>query len=195
MGHSSVAGRSMIREMARCLRPINGALRAHFSEGLICFEQDFALNAESVKYWSPGQGTASLRAVTPPWVGFPRNPAVERKGWISHSSISRPQLRPVCHRILHRHGHFVWNRCVWVMTMVDHLVTGEWMPCIFAGNNLRAGTKLRARRLGFGLGKPKSLATSPARPNFWIGFQPRAARPFAALPSACPRLWSLTPAA
>jgi len=92
--HSPVAGRSMIEEMARFWMPINGVLRDQLLEDLIClntearllekpgfsllivsvdqvkvFQQvNSASNAVSVKDCSPGQGAASLRAVTPPWV-------------------------------------------------------------------------------------------------------------------------------
>ncbi|MBN1854848.1 MAG: hypothetical protein JW829_19095, partial [Pirellulales bacterium] len=63
---------------------------------------------------------------------------------------------------------------------------GRMDAMFIAGFDVRARAKLQADHPVFGLGKPESLATSPARPIFRIGCQPRAARPFAPLTSACP---------
>ena len=146
--------------------------------------------AEGVKCRSPGQGTASYRAVTPPWVVDPefggRACGVDFRGAAAETAMSHVvPLASGQHRM--HHGQFGVP-----MEPGAAEIRGLTNAPRFARPGHRFHLVTGAR---FGLGKTLSIAASLARPIPWGTSAPRAARTFVALTSACPGLRCPTPSA
>ena len=97
--------------------------------------------------------------------------------------MPRPQWASVCHRFLARSGHGASSDPAAELDLTCEPTSGCWAA--LGVDRIRLPNS-PADRDPFGLGKPRSLSTSLARPVPPLDPLPRAARRFVVLTCACP---------